>query len=216
MDNSRNVLQAPADSSISGRISSQSIKQERDRLLTQLLFAARDLASKQFSHKQGTQEKVCIECRSIQRTPDFLDHTEQCCTGRVRRALADLLALPEHDHSYERSASRNISIEPADAGVKERPRLLPAIALCGEPWSVSESGEVRDSRGVLIVDPFGSELPAGAELPYMQRIVDQVTALWFHLALVWIGIILLAVWILNRLIADEIDHARKSAKGGGR
>ncbi len=172
MDNSRKVLQAPADSSISGRI--PSVNPTREGLLTQLLFAARDLARHQFTRHITSSEIVCVECRCIQSNIDFLEHEELCRTGRLMRVLASLLALPSYQFPTERSASRKGESEPASAAVEERPHSLPVLALCGEPWTVNELGEIRNAQSVLVVDPLGSELPFESELTYMRRIVDCV------------------------------------------
>ena len=175
MDHSRNVLEVPSGSSISGRIPSLNPNQERDRLLTQLLFAARDLGRRQFTRPRHSEEFLCTECRFTQHDQKFLEHHELCSTGRVMRTLAGLLALPTFQIPYERSASRK-SCEPVGATVEEPSRSLPALAFFGEPWTVNEVGEIRNAEGVLIVDPVGSELALGDELPYMLRIADCVNS----------------------------------------
>jgi hypothetical protein len=174
VDHSRNVLDVAAEPYIPSSLNSNPV-QDRDCLFAEMLFAARDLARHQFSRRMGSSDLICIECRTVQPSRvDLLAHADVCRTGRVLRMIASLLALPSYQTPTERSASRKASCEPVSAAAEERSRTLPALALCGEPWTANEIGEVRDAAGVLIVDPLGSELPFDAEQPYMQRIVDCV------------------------------------------
>jgi|SRR5579885_984777 hypothetical protein len=161
--------------SLSHSVSGHTRFEERDTLLTQLLFASRDLAHHQFSRRIFSSEIICIECRTPQINSEHLEHSEWCRTGRVIRVLSTLLALPIHQFK-ERSASRTISSEPAVVAVEEQPRSLPYLVTCGEPWSVNEEGEIYDVHGQLVVDPYGSELVEVDTLAVMQRIVDCVNS----------------------------------------
>ena len=100
MDNSRNVLEVQAETSISGRFSSLNPIQERDRLLTQLLFASRDLARRQFTRPRGSSEFICTECRFKQYDDSRLNHHELGSTGRVLRT-----------HSHREAASLGVQVK---------------------------------------------------------------------------------------------------------
>lgn len=71
----------------------------RDVLVRQLVTASRSLAENQFCRpasllRNGRFELQCVECRTVQRSDDHLDHVNGCRTGRVLGLLASLRALP--------------------------------------------------------------------------------------------------------------------------
>lgn len=69
---------------------------KRERLLCQLMFAAKDLATAQIEPMDGDEPAFCTECVAEARVGDAIAHEEPCRTGRVLGILRELAAtLPD-------------------------------------------------------------------------------------------------------------------------
>jgi len=98
-------------------------KDERDAYLSQLLFAARDLARANVMRGCGPEDEgtplSCRECHFAATSDGRLQHARSCNTGRVFAALAGLLAMLD-DQPAE--PDRDFTVLPVEAtrGLAER------------------------------------------------------------------------------------------------
>lgn len=97
----------------------------RDRLLGQLVFAAKDLAESQIVEaRDGEEPAVCAECVEAERD-GHIGHAPDCRTARVLGVLRDLTAtLPEFNPNRKEAAPDG---ETGRAGEGIRPRGIPLM-----------------------------------------------------------------------------------------
>lgn len=96
---------------------------QRERLLCQLMFAAKDLGEAQIEPLDGDEPAFCTECVAEARMGDAIAHEDHCRTGRVLGILRDLAAtLPEFNPSRKEAAPDG---ETGRAGDGIRPRGIP-------------------------------------------------------------------------------------------
>lgn len=106
------------------RIRQMELKEsKRERLLCQLMFAAKDLGEAQIEPLDGDEPAFCTECVAEARMGDAIAHEDHCRTGRVLGILRDLAAtLPEFNPSRKEAAPDG---ETGRAGDGIRPRGIP-------------------------------------------------------------------------------------------
>ena len=77
---------------------SNAVRDQRERLLIQLLFASRDLAAESISIESS--RAVC-RCGAIGDTPTRIQHARTCNAHRVQRILSDLFSLDLNPNGKE-------------------------------------------------------------------------------------------------------------------
>ena len=88
----------------------------REIILGRLLFAAKDLAMRQFTRSK--RELICVECRTPQVAESGLRHAERCTTGRVLTLLQALMSVddPRNFHLFLDGAAGFASFPASVAG----------------------------------------------------------------------------------------------------
>jgi hypothetical protein len=107
------------------------LKAERDALLAELLFAARDLANRGIrtirmprTDDAGNGEiSICKECGGIVNGVAPLPHTKVCRVGRVRRILDDLVELANPAYQIATKDKKEGAPEGESAGAGDGIRL---------------------------------------------------------------------------------------------
>lgn len=95
----------------------------RETLLAKLLFAAKNLAERQFtrSKRNGACELICVECRTPQVAESYLRHRGPCSTGLVMTLLQTLMSLddPRNFHLLLEGAAGFLNVpERVGAGIE--------------------------------------------------------------------------------------------------
>lgn len=103
----------------------------RERLISQLIFAARELALSQIEPADGPGEpSFCTECVKDAYVVDAIVHEDNCRTGRVLRVIGDLVTTLRSKPTPKETAADE---ETPAAGDGIRPRGWTHVCgLCGQ------------------------------------------------------------------------------------
>jgi hypothetical protein len=94
----------------------------RERLISQLIFAARELALAQIEPADGAEPPFCTECTKDAHDTGAIVHEDDCLTGRVVRLIADLVETLRSKPSQREAVSDGETPQAADA---IRPLFVP-------------------------------------------------------------------------------------------
>jgi hypothetical protein len=143
----------------------------RDVYLSQLIFAARNLALECVIG--GISLRTCTKCYGSASGDMPLEHLSECGVGRVLRLVDALKEIPPTSQP-ERRPCEEVSSEQANAAAEMQPR---AISKFIEPWRWCEADGFRgieDGNGIAIIDASDLGVDEPEERAYCDRIIACV------------------------------------------